>query len=189
MFLLEGFQGQLINSDPSAVLELYKLKAVQCLVDRISDLLSPTLLAAQYMLPYRESNDSDSSTTERPAPYRVQHPQLVSPITLRLPFELEQYHKMPTIPLEIRHAFEKRDNMGYPIHPIAIVLLAMLGAGFVVCGAYAITSSYRTVEETEPPRSVSQDNYMREVRARNVDGIMAENYARFYQQPRRAPQR
>ncbi|KAF2678066.1 hypothetical protein K458DRAFT_317987 [Lentithecium fluviatile CBS 122367] len=90
---------------------------------------------------------------------------------------------MPALPLEIRHAFEKRDNMGYPIHPIGIVLLVMLGAGFLVCAAYAITASYRDSPDTEPPRSVSQDHYMREVRTRNVNGIMAENYARYYHQP------
>ena len=96
---------------------------------------------------------------------------------------------MPAILLEIRDVFEKRDNMGYPIHPLAIVLIAFLGAGFLVACAYAVASSYRVAEDTEPSRSIAQEQYMREVRARNVDGIMAQNASVHYYRPRRAPMR
>jgi len=96
---------------------------------------------------------------------------------------------MPAILLEVRHAFEKRDNMGFPIHPLAIVLIAVLGAGFLVACAYAVASSYRSAGEVEAGRSIGQEQYMREVRARNMDGIMAQSVGAHYQRSRRAPLR
>jgi hypothetical protein len=73
-------------------------------------------------------------------------------------------------------AFEKRDNMGYAIHPSLIVLLILLAAAALVTCGYAVN---RLVGIEESPngfkaRTVEQDDYMREVRSRNVDGLMSE---------------
>jgi hypothetical protein len=95
---------------------------------------------------------------------------------------------MPALLLSARHAFEKRDNMGYPIHPIAIVLLAILGAGFLVACAFAVHSSYgRSSADVLPGRSIAQEQYMQDVRARNVDDIMAQNVGSHYYRSRRPP--
>lgn len=97
--------------------------------------------------------------------------------------------KMPTLSRVIRHVVEKRDNMGYAIHPFGIVILSMLGAGFLVAAAFAVTASYRRMEDAEIPRSVSQDHYMREVRTRNFNGLLAETTGKHYRPPQRIPLR
>jgi hypothetical protein len=97
---------------------------------------------------------------------------------------------MPAIFLEVRHVFEKRDNMGYPIHPLLIVFFAVLGAGFLVACGFAIHSSYhRGTEDDAPSRSIAQEQYMQKVRARNLDDIMAQSARMGYYRTRRAPLR
>lgn len=73
-------------------------------------------------------------------------------------------------------AFEKRDNMGYALHPVVIVLLILLGAlGLVVCG-YAVNRLLGIEDSSDgfKARTVEQDDYMREVRSRNVNGLMSQ---------------
>jgi hypothetical protein len=94
---------------------------------------------------------------------------------------------MPAISLEIRHVLEKRDNMGYPISPVLIVLFAILGAGFLVACGFAIHSSYhRGTEDDVPARTEAQYQYMQEVRARNLHDIMAQSARMGYYRTRRA---
>ena len=68
---------------------------------------------------------------------------------------------------------EKRDNMGFLIPPSAIVLLVMLGAGCLVCCGYAV---WRLMEGSEgatgfKPRTVEQEQYMADVRTRNMEAL------------------
>ena len=85
---------------------------------------------------------------------------------------------MPTL-----HALHlaKRDNMGYAIPPAAIILLILLAAAACVCMGYAVhrlmglqdaNSGYRA-------RTAEQEDYMREVRTRNLHGLMAEGRPRM----------
>ncbi|KAF2241221.1 hypothetical protein BU26DRAFT_404012, partial [Trematosphaeria pertusa] len=63
---------------------------------------------------------------------------------------------------------EKRDNMGFAIPPAAIILLVMLGAAFLVCMGFAVARFLvDDKDDTWTRRPVAQDDYMREVRARN----------------------
>lgn len=68
----------------------------------------------------------------------------------------------------------KRDNMGYLIPPIVIWLLTLLGAAVAVTLGYAV---HRLMGlEDAPPwksRSGEQDDYMRDVRRRNLERLMA----------------
>jgi hypothetical protein len=73
-------------------------------------------------------------------------------------------------------SFEKRDNMGFSIAPALIVLIILLASFLLVILGYATHrllglgpehNSYRA-------RTVEQDDYMREVRNRNLRGIMGE---------------
>lgn len=70
---------------------------------------------------------------------------------------------------------EKRDNMGYAIPPAAIILLILLGAAFVVAGVAAVG---KLVEGPNPNGikqfTPEQMEYMKEVRDRNIDGLMSE---------------
>ncbi|KAH7128408.1 hypothetical protein B0J11DRAFT_270211 [Dendryphion nanum] len=83
----------------------------------------------------------------------------------------------------------KRDNGGYAIHPLLIVLLIMLGAAFVVaCGAGI--SRFATKDKKDDAfkdRSEEQNQYMREVRARNVDGLVYQSSMGQQRQPNRPP--
>jgi hypothetical protein len=79
-------------------------------------------------------------------------------------------------------ALQKRDNMGYQIHPSLIVLLVILGAGFCVCVAFAI---YQNLGEQHDPdrwqkRRPEQDAYMRIVRERNWLRLEAINRRNLY---------
>lgn len=73
-------------------------------------------------------------------------------------------------------AFEKRDNMGYPIHPLLITFFICLGIFALVVCAYAIhrLMGFENASRALASRSVEQDDYMRQVRSRNLDGLMAE---------------
>lgn len=68
----------------------------------------------------------------------------------------------------------KRDNMGYAIHPLLIVLLIMLAAALVVCMGFAVNRLF-VGEESDGlrPRSVEQEQYMVDVRQRNL-AILAQ---------------
>ena len=63
---------------------------------------------------------------------------------------------------------DKRDNMGFNISPVLIVLLVILGAGGLVVCAAAVMRFYGsdTEDTNQLNRSVEQDRYMREVRER-----------------------
>jgi hypothetical protein len=79
-------------------------------------------------------------------------------------------------------ALQKRNNMGYQIHPSLIVLLVILGAGFCVCVAFAI---YQNLGERHNPdmwqkRRPEQDAYMRDVRERNWLRMEATNTRNMY---------
>ncbi|KAF2874055.1 hypothetical protein BDV95DRAFT_476734, partial [Massariosphaeria phaeospora] len=67
---------------------------------------------------------------------------------------------------------EKRDNMAYSMPPLLVVFLAILGAALLTCCGFAI---YVTVMGNTAiilhARPVAQDNYMREVRARNLEKL------------------
>lgn len=75
--------------------------------------------------------------------------------------------------------------MGFAIPPAAIILLVMLGAAFAVCIGFALTRYMFDDEKGPPSRSAAQEDYMREVRARNLEGIMAQSARRYYR-PRRS---
>jgi hypothetical protein len=68
----------------------------------------------------------------------------------------------------------KRDNMGFLLPPFVIWLLTLLGAAVAITIGFAI-HRLMGLEYPRPwkPRSVEQDNYMRDVRRRNVEDIMA----------------
>ncbi|KAF2120256.1 hypothetical protein BDV96DRAFT_642099 [Lophiotrema nucula] len=69
--------------------------------------------------------------------------------------------------------FEKRDNMGYAIHPSLIVLLIMLGAALLVAMLAGMIRMYFPAEEGMTFPSNEQMEYMREVRERNLADLMA----------------
>jgi hypothetical protein len=79
----------------------------------------------------------------------------------------------PTPPL---HLLTKRDNMGFALHPSLIVLLVLLGAGFMVAAGYAINSAFGFREDGNGFKATSpeQMQYMADVRARNMDKMMSE---------------
>ncbi|KAF9740484.1 hypothetical protein PMIN06_007637 [Paraphaeosphaeria minitans] len=69
------------------------------------------------------------------------------------------------------HTRDDADNMGYAIPPNAIVLLVLLGAGFVIAMLYGMDrmTGFRGREAVAPrPLSAEQAAYMAEVRRRNV---------------------
>ncbi|KAK7193358.1 hypothetical protein DPSP01_010980 [Paraphaeosphaeria sporulosa] len=80
----------------------------------------------------------------------------------------------PTEPHTILSPISKRDradNMGYAIPPNAIVLLVLLGTGFVVAMLYGMDrmTGFRGREAAAPrPLSAEQAAYMAEVRRRNA---------------------
>jgi hypothetical protein len=74
------------------------------------------------------------------------------------------------------HHFTKRDNMGYAIPPTVIVLLIMVGAGFLVCMAYAVHSAFGFGQDRNEPKppTVEQMEYMAEVKIRNLEAMQRE---------------
>jgi hypothetical protein len=64
----------------------------------------------------------------------------------------------------------------YPIPIGAIIILILLGAGLVVCMGYAIhkTFGFKNNPNHFKPLSPEQQEYMAEVRVRNMNGLMAE---------------
>lgn len=72
-------------------------------------------------------------------------------------------------------ALVRRDEE-YLIPKPIIVLLIMIGAGFAVCMGYAIHSAFgfgRNTNELKPISSEQQE-YMAEVRVRNMDALAYE---------------
>jgi hypothetical protein len=69
----------------------------------------------------------------------------------------------------------KRDD-DYAIPQAAIILLILLGAGLLVCMGYAIHATYGFKKNGNGVRPLSpeQQEYMAEVRIRNMNGLMAE---------------
>jgi hypothetical protein len=88
----------------------------------------------------------------------------------------------PITTLIARNVLEKRDNMGFAMSPMAIVALALAGAGVALVMAYGLGRFF--FSEKDPPpmeASASQLDYMREVRSRNLDGLMADGaHARYH---------
>ena len=72
------------------------------------------------------------------------------------------------------HLLLRRDE--YVIPPSIIVLLIIIGAGFLVCCGYAIHSAFGFGKDTDgiKPLSNAQYDYMAEVRARNTDALAYE---------------
>ncbi|KAL1607640.1 hypothetical protein SLS60_002574 [Paraconiothyrium brasiliense] len=73
---------------------------------------------------------------------------------------------------------DRADNMGYAIHPTAIVFLVLLGTGFVVAMMYGMdrVSGFRGRPHEEPRHmSVEQARYMAEVRMRNMEALKEES--------------
>jgi hypothetical protein len=70
----------------------------------------------------------------------------------------------------------KRSGDDYPIPIGAIIILILLGAGLVVCMGYAIhkTFGFKNNPNYFKPLSLEQQEYMAEVRVRNMNGLMAE---------------
>ncbi|KAF2010880.1 hypothetical protein BU24DRAFT_427077 [Aaosphaeria arxii CBS 175.79] len=76
--------------------------------------------------------------------------------------------------------------MGFAIHPALIVLCVMLGAALMVtCGA-GVHRMYgvRVEDRAHMVRSVEQESYMREVRDRNLEGLMHEGRRSHFKHPR-----
>jgi hypothetical protein len=94
-------------------------------------------------------------------------------------YEIRVKHIM-YIPHGAAMALHKRDNMGFQISPAAIILLVILGAGFLVCCGFAIVRFYGGTpdEQNWTKRVPEQDAYMREVRRQNRDKL-ARQGARY----------
>ncbi|KAF2261802.1 hypothetical protein CC78DRAFT_535407 [Lojkania enalia] len=76
---------------------------------------------------------------------------------------------------------EKRDNMGYAIHPALIVLLIILGAGLVVTAIAGMVRVYfKDDSEGIKPISGEQFDYMKQVRERNLQGLYEEGRRHAY---------
>ncbi|PVI02279.1 hypothetical protein DM02DRAFT_653745 [Periconia macrospinosa] len=82
----------------------------------------------------------------------------------------------PTTSLTPPHIFTKRDGAGLDLSISAwpSILLIIAIAGFVMVMIYAIARFW--VKQDDPVKELpaAQADYMREVRARNLDGLMAE---------------
>ncbi|KAF2640267.1 hypothetical protein P280DRAFT_518683 [Massarina eburnea CBS 473.64] len=70
-----------------------------------------------------------------------------------------------------------RDNMGYAIPPIAIVLVCMLGSGVLLVILYGMFRYYGPVNDNEGfrPMSEEQMSYIKEVRDQNLKDIAQES--------------
>ncbi|KAF1952188.1 hypothetical protein CC80DRAFT_495530 [Byssothecium circinans] len=88
----------------------------------------------------------------------------------------------PAPKLMARTVFEKRDEIaGFDIPPLVIVLLCMVASGILLVMCYGV-ARFAFPDETQGPKeaSAAQLDYMREVRARNLDGLMADGaHARY----------
>jgi hypothetical protein len=76
----------------------------------------------------------------------------------------------------------KRDNMGYAIPPMAIVVLCLFGAGVLVVMGYAASRMFMTEDDSNAikPLTVDQHEYMATVRARNLDVLQHEAHRSLY---------
>lgn len=85
------------------------------------------------------------------------------------------YHNKLNTATTTFHHFAKREE-GYLIPKPLIVLLIMMGAIFVVCMGYAIhaTFGFGNNPNRLRPLSPEQQEYMAEVRVRNMEGLMHE---------------
>ncbi|KAF1998408.1 hypothetical protein P154DRAFT_524095 [Amniculicola lignicola CBS 123094] len=72
--------------------------------------------------------------------------------------------------------------MGFAIHPSLIILLILLGAGLFICAGYGVHRLYGAPDNDSgyQARTTEQDDYMREVRARNVDSLYSDMRGRHY---------
>ena len=72
--------------------------------------------------------------------------------------------------------------MGFAIHPALIVLLIMVGSAVAVMMGYAVHKlvGFNDSSDGFKPRTQEQEIYMREVRDRNVDGLMVEGRRSAY---------
>ncbi|KAF2642071.1 hypothetical protein P280DRAFT_468523 [Massarina eburnea CBS 473.64] len=95
----------------------------------------------------------------------------------------------PALELMAREVLGKRDNSGFLVAPAVIVLLAMCGAGVLIVVCYGAARFWMSEEEKgipEPP--AEQVDYMRELRARNLDALMADGAHARYQAGRATTQ-
>ena len=90
----------------------------------------------------------------------------------------------PTLLLETIHSLSKRnddDEIG-GVPKWALVILIMLAAGVVVICLYGILRHFTPEKPVEKAVSPEQADYMREVRERSMNGLMAELVPRRGQQ-------
>lgn len=90
----------------------------------------------------------------------------------------------PTLLLETIHSLAKRDDDSEigGIPKWALVILIMLASGVVIVCLYGVLRHFTPEKPTEKAISPEQADYMREVRERSMNGLMAEMV------PRRGPQ-
>ncbi|CAI6336361.1 unnamed protein product [Periconia digitata] len=90
----------------------------------------------------------------------------------------------PSVALIANNLLHKREQNGSGIQvdlpPLAIIVLVMVGAGFLILMAYGIARFAGPMDKPIKETSAAQHDYMREVRARNLDGVMAEGHAARY---------
>lgn len=85
----------------------------------------------------------------------------------------------PTIVLETLHSLAKRgDNDIGGVPKFVLVILIMLAGGAFVVIVYGLARFMFPEKENMKPVGAEQADYMREVRARNLNGLMAESVPR-----------
>ncbi|PVH96713.1 hypothetical protein DM02DRAFT_106657 [Periconia macrospinosa] len=98
----------------------------------------------------------------------------------------------PILPLPALHTFIKRgDSVGIELDlpPFVVILLCLVGALFGLLVAYGIARFFFDVTQPSLEPSASQHDYMRDVRARNLNSLMAEGHAARYASTRYDDQR
>ncbi|KAF2655835.1 hypothetical protein K491DRAFT_715974 [Lophiostoma macrostomum CBS 122681] len=70
----------------------------------------------------------------------------------------------------------KRDDLSSALHPFLMTFYVLLGCTACLLGGYAThrLMGMKQAPSGYKPRSVEQDDYMREVRRRNLDVLMAD---------------
>ncbi|OAL03981.1 hypothetical protein IQ06DRAFT_195859, partial [Phaeosphaeriaceae sp. SRC1lsM3a] len=74
------------------------------------------------------------------------------------------------------HLLKRDDNMGFELPPALIILLILIGAGFLVACGFAIHSAFGFGPNPNriKPMSAEQMEYMAEVRIRNMTCLEQE---------------
>lgn len=79
-------------------------------------------------------------------------------------------------PVHLHQLLKRDDNMGFLLPPAVIVLLVLIGSGFLVACGYAVHSAFGfgTNPNGIKPMSAEQMTYMAEVRVRNAMALEHE---------------